>query len=183
MTDQTISENYLQLQKELHQNPNYGVASLSFAPIVADIMRQTQCKTLSDYGAGKKRLLEGLRGAGFVPDSYMPYDPVFPEYGNPQPADLVCCIDVLEHIEPELLPNVLSDLASITHRLGFFSVHMGPAGKVLSDGRNAHLIQKPSSWWLKRLVAHFEILHLQSHQMMGQGFWVLVEPIKSDLSS
>ena len=170
----TITTEYLQQQRKLHQNPNYGVASLSFAPIVADIMRQTGCSSVSDYGAGKKRLLEGLRHAGVIPSSYLPYDPVFPEYGEPKTADLVCCIDVLEHIEPELIDNVIEELSNITTKLGFFSIHMGPAGKILDDGRNAHLIQQPSSWWLKKLINYFEILHLQTHQMMGNGIWLLV---------
>jgi len=170
----TITTEDLQQQRKLHQNPNYGVASLSFAPIVADIMRQTGCSSVSDYGAGKKRLLEGLRHAGVIPSSYLPYDPVFPEYGEPKTADLVCCIDVLEHIEPELIDNVIEELSNITTKLGFFSIHMGPAGKILDDGRNAHLIQQPSSWWLKKLINYFEILHLQTHQMMGNGIWLLV---------
>jgi hypothetical protein len=55
---------------------------------------------------------------------------------------------------------------------------MGPAAKILSDGRNAHLIQEPSSWWLPKLTKYFEILHLQSHQMMGDGIWVVVRPKK-----
>jgi hypothetical protein len=175
----TITENYLEAQRKLHENPNYGVASLSFAPIVADLINQTQSKTISDYGAGKKRLLEGLAHAGVRPQAYYPYDPVFPEYGEPKSADLVCCIDVLEHIEPELLDNVMQDLSRITVNLGFFSIHMGPAGKTLADGRNAHLIQKPSSWWLKRLTDYFEILHLQSHQMMGRGIWVVVRRVEA----
>ena len=171
---QTITDTYLQQQRKLHENPNYGIASLSFAPIVADVMRINGCKSISDYGAGKKRLLDGLRQLEIEPTSYMPYDPVFPEYGEPKPADLLCCIDVLEHIEPELVDNVIRELAKIMTNLGFFSIHMGPAGKTLADGRNAHLIQKPSSWWLKKLIDHFEILHLQSHQMMGRGIWLVV---------
>ncbi|QWD75658.1 hypothetical protein ICV32_07445 [Polynucleobacter sp. MWH-UH24A] len=170
----TITNDYLQQQRRLHQNPNYGLASLSFAPIFADVMRQTGCSSVSDYGAGKKRLLEGLQKAGVNPSLYLPYDPVFPEYGEPQSADLVCCIDVLEHIEPELIDNVILELSNITTKLGFFSIHMGPAGKTLEDGRNAHLIQKPSSWWLKKFINYFEILHLQTHQMMGNGIWILV---------
>jgi len=172
--NQTISADYLDQQRKLHENPHYGVASLSFAPIVADIMRQTGLKSVSDYGAGKRRLLEGLRQSGIEPTTYLPYDPVFPEYGEPRSADLVCCIDVLEHIEPDLVDNVIAELARLTTNIGFFSIHMGPAGKTLSDGRNAHLIQKPSSWWLKKLTDHFEILHLQSHQMMGNGIWLIV---------
>lgn len=173
---ETISEAYRKLQQDLHLNPNYGVASLHFAPIVADIMRQTGARSISDYGAGKKNLLKGLASAGVTGFDYYPYDPAFPEYGKPKPADLVCCIDVLEHIEPDFLGNVIDDLAAITTKLGFFSIHMGPAVKVLADGRNAHLIQKPSSWWLKRLVERFEIAHVQRHQTMGSGIWVVVEP-------
>jgi hypothetical protein len=119
MNSATVSDEYLKLQQQLHQNPNYGIASLSFAPIVADIIRQTNVQSVSDYGAGKKRLYEGLTKAGAVPATYFPYDPVFPEYGPPQKADLVCCIDVLEHVEPEKLEAVLQELASMTVELGF----------------------------------------------------------------
>jgi hypothetical protein len=178
MSVATISEAYRKLQQDLHKNPDYGVASLAFAPIVADIVRQSKARSISDYGAGKKNLLKGLAAAGVTDFDYRPYDPAFPEYGEPRQADLVCCIDVLEHIEPELLDNVLDELEAITTRLGFFSIHMGPAGKILADGRNAHLIQKPTSWWLKRLVERFEITHLQLHQMMGHGVWVVVEPLQ-----
>lgn len=52
---------------------------------------------------------------------------------------------------------------------------MGPAGKVLSDGRNAHLIQKPTSWWLTRIVRRFEVIELQPC-WSGHGFWVFVKP-------
>jgi len=34
-TGNTISEDYRRMQQELHQNPEYGVASLAFAPTVA----------------------------------------------------------------------------------------------------------------------------------------------------
>lgn len=174
MNKSTISSEYLEQQKILHQNPDYGVASLSFAPIVADFIRQTGVQSVSDYGAGKKNLLLGLQRNGINPSEYYPFDPAFEEYGEPRPADLVCCIDVLEHIEPEKLESVLLELSKITLNFGFFSIHMGPAGKILSDGRNAHLIQKPSSWWLPRLTKYFEVLHLQSHQMMGDGIWLIV---------
>jgi hypothetical protein len=176
METQTITEEYRQQQQELHRNPNYGVASLAFAPLVAELIRQSGAQSLSDYGAGKQNLLKGLKEAGISELPYRPYDPAFPDYGVPQSADLVCCIDVLEHIEPELIDNVIDELARITTHLGFFSIHMGPANKVLPDGRNAHLIQKPSSWWLPKLARHFEIVQLQTHSTMGHGIWVIVKP-------
>ena len=50
----TISPEYLEQQKILHQNPSYGIASLSFAPIIADFISQTGVNSISDYGTGKK---------------------------------------------------------------------------------------------------------------------------------
>jgi len=171
-TKPIISEAYRRLQQDLHRNPNYGVASLGFGPIVRQVIDRFKPDALCDYGAGKQNLLKALEAAG-VSIAYHPYDPAFPEYGPARRADLVCCIDVLEHIEPEFLDNVLDELAALTARVGLFSVHTGPAVKVLADGRNAHLIQQPSSWWLPRLCQRFEIDELRSTQ---GGFFVVARP-------
>lgn len=176
-----ISDEYRAMQKDLHKNPNYGVASLGFAPIIAKLISLLNVRSLSDYGAGKKNLLRGLLELGETNFTYHAYDPAFPEYGEAKSGDLVCCIDVLEHIEPDLLENVLNDLEKITESYGFFSIHTGPAIKFLSDGRNAHLIQEQSSWWLKRLTNYFEILQLQTLPN-NSGFWVLVKRIKAGQS-
>jgi hypothetical protein len=173
---ETISDNYLAEQQKLHENPDYGVASIVFAPIVAKLMRDNGWKSIHDYGAGKQNLRRALE-VERLEFRYSAYDPVFPEYGEPNPADLVCCIDVLEHIEPDRLDAVLDDLMRIVTRFGFFSIHTGPATKVLSDGRNAHLIQALPYWWLPHLCKRFEILHLQAHRLMGPGFWVVVSPL------
>jgi len=63
----------------------------------------------------------------------LPYDPVFPEYGEPRPADLVCCIDVLEHIEPDLVDNVILELARVTTNLGLESSDNGRGNLADSD--------------------------------------------------
>lgn len=171
--NQTISAEYLALQKQLHNNPNYGVASIGYAPLVKQILEISQARSLSDYGAGKQNLRKALHDLGKSNFDYFPYDPAFPEYGAPHPAELVCCIDVLEHIEPDFVRAVLIDLRAITKKIGFFSIATGPAAKILADGRNAHLIQKPSSWWLPKLCEHFEIARLERDQ---HGFWVIAEP-------
>jgi len=170
---QTISEEYRRQQQELHKNPNYGVASLGFGGVVKKLIEESGARSLADYGAGKcnlKRVLDEMCMTGVA---YCPYDPAFPEYGPAKPADLVCCIDVLEHIEPEYLDNVLAELAAIVRRAGLFTIHTGPAMKTLADGRNAHLIQKPRSWWLPRLSKYFEVTHLENSTA---GFWVVVTP-------
>lgn len=172
VTGATISESYRDLQKKLHENPHYGEASLVFADVVKRIFEKTKAKSISDYGAGKCNLKVGLERSGLKDFDYYPYDPAFPEYGPPRAADLTCCIDVLEHIEPEYLENVIQDLQAITLRFGFFTIATGPAMKVLADGRNAHLIQQPSSWWLERLEKSFVIE--QVHGESDYNFLVLV---------
>ena len=99
-----ISDEYLHLQKELHTNPNYGNASLHFGELVLEIAGNIGAKSISDYGAGKRRLYNKLLELGKKNFAYFAYDPAFPEYGPPLSADLVCCIDVSGSMRSEELP-------------------------------------------------------------------------------
>jgi hypothetical protein len=167
----TISKQYLKLQQKLHENENYGTASIKHAPIIKQIFEKNNFLSISDYGAGKKNLQKALVNIGLKNFKYFPFDPAFPEYGSPEPADLVCCIDVLEHIEPEYLDNVIADLKLIVINTGFFNISTRPAKKTLEDGRNAHLIIKPTNWWLSLFLPIFYIEHLQQ---TSTGFLILV---------
>ena len=71
-----------------------------------------------------------------------------------------------------LLDNVLDDLKRVTIGVGVFTVHTGPAIKFLTDGRNAHLIQQPPSWWLPKFMSRFDLVPFSR---MSQGFWIAVE--------
>ncbi len=169
-----ISEGYREMQQQLHKNPDYGVASVHYAPLVAQVIEAVNANELLDYGAGKGRLGVTLKQNMKRPLTIRHYDPAIPEWSAPaQPCNFVACIDVLEHIEPALLDNVLDDLKRVTAGVGTFTVHTGPAVKFLTDGRNAHLIQQPPSWWLPKLMDRFE---LASFNRMPMGFWVVVEP-------
>lgn len=170
-----ISEEYRKEQEKLHENPNYGVASVTFAPLVSQIINMFGVTEVLDYGAGKCRLAHTIAEGHMLknPATFYGYDPGRPELADtPDPCEMVCCIDVLEHIEPELLENVLDDLKRVTESIGFFTVHTGPAVKTLSDGRNAHLIQEPMMWWLAKLDERFDI---QCIQKTSNGFYVVVK--------
>ena len=168
-----ISESYRRMQQELHRNPDYGVASVQYAPLVANVIKTIGATALLDYGAGKGRLGATLETMLDQPLSIHHYDPAIPQWSaSPAPCDLVACIDVLEHIEPDLIDNVLDDLKRVTAGVGVFTVHTEPAMKVLADGRNAHLIQKPPSWWLPKFMDRFE---LSQFNRMPMGFWIIAE--------
>jgi hypothetical protein len=67
------------------------------------------------------------------------------------------CIDVLEHIEPEYLDGVLTDLKRVTKKVGFFTIATREANKKLEDGRNTHLIVENKDWWKEKLLKYFDI--------------------------
>ena len=165
-----ISDAYRKEQEMLHAKGNYGTASLQFGKIVSEIINQTNALTVLDYGCGSmQNLATVLRPDHDV--EYTGYDPAVPEFSDkPDPADLVTCIDVLEHIEPELLENVLDDLCRLSPKWFFATVHTGPARKTLSDGRNAHLIQKSPLWWLEHFYKRWDV---RSFQAIPTGFAVI----------
>ena len=172
-----ITEQYRAEQATLHAKGDYGTAALQYGKVVASLLDSTGARSLLDYGCGSKRsLLQALKLPSDV--VYEGYDPAIPEYADrPTPAELVTCIDVLEHIEPELLDNVLDNLGELCDPYGFFTVHTGPAVKVLSDGRNAHLTQQGPDWWLPRFKKRFDVLNVHA---IPSGFALVVRSLQSD---
>ncbi len=165
---QTISEDYRRLNAELHEsNSKYGTSGSRYANQVRELCKTIETRDVLDYGCGKSTLQNNL------PFTIKQYDPAIEKYSSiPEPADVVVCTDVLEHIEPEYLDNVLDDLKRVTKKLAFFTVATRPAQKTLSDGRNAHLIQEPVEWWVPKLCERFTLSMLQN---FGSAFLVILE--------
>ncbi len=165
------SPSYVKEQEALHKTGQYGVTAQKYGGMVSGIIDKLEINHLLDYGCGSNlSLTKTLKPERKF--TYQGYDPGVARYATlPKPAEMVTCIDVLEHIEPEYLDDVLDHLADLTEVLLFASIHTGPAGKTLSDGRNAHLIQQPLEWWLPKLWDRFS---LQTVQVESPAeFWVI----------
>jgi hypothetical protein len=163
-----ISPEYAELNKKLHEDrPDYGISGARWASHILQFADEIiQSRDILDYGCGKRSLQDAL---GF---DIRNYDPAIGEYSAvPHPADIVACTDVLEHIEPECLDDVLADLRRVTKKMGFFTIATRPAKKFLSDGRNAHLIQQDAKWWLEKLWDKF---HIQQFNDLGGELLVIV---------
>lgn len=164
-----ISEAYKREQEILHLDPEYGQASVSYAPMVSKIANKLKCTSLLDYGCGKAKLFQHLQVEHEM--KLQAYDPAVPGFsGEPIPMQMVTCIDVLEHVEPECLDAVLDDLVRVTMYVGFFTVCTVPAKKTLSDGSNAHRIIEEPEWWLPKLMSRFDV---QTFQAIPDGFFVI----------
>ena len=183
MSHNLISPDYKEQCYELHRkSEGWGVASLAQAPLLAQLINKLGVTKVLDYGAGKCRLGKALQQAGITQSVTMTYyDPGVPaDYGveditvPPLPHELVACIDVLEHIEPDYIDVVLDDLKRVTEQYGFFTIACAKAMKTLPDGRNAHILIQPPWWWLEKLSERFKI-----HQFNGNAdhFVVFVKPL------
>ncbi len=153
-----ISAEYKALNEELHEErPDYGAgAGKKWGQMVNEFAKSLQTKDILDYGCGKGSLAMALPLMEVTN-----YDPAVPKWASkPEPHDLVICTDVLEHIEPEYLDDVLDDLVRVTRRALIVSVATRPAVKTLSDGRNAHLIVQPMEWWLPKIWSRFELISM-----------------------
>lgn len=142
-----VTDGYRQTLQAMHASGPWGIkgykAHLPLMPFFAEL----QATTILDYGSGTETLRQNLPHI-----DVRCYDPGIPGREQlPEPADLVVCTDVLEHIEPKLLDNVLAHIASLAIKGVYLNIACGPARAILPDGRNAHLIVENGEWWLSRL--------------------------------
>jgi len=148
----TITDEYVELNKKMHLNPVYGIGGRSRKEVVLKLSETLKTRSILDYGCGKGTLADAL------PFPIWEYDPAIPGKDSvPRAADLVVCLDVLEHVEPEMLDNVFGDLVRCANKMLFAIIDTGPADKDLPDGRNAHLIQQNKDWWAEKLGHYFNI--------------------------
>ena len=165
-----ISDSYRRLNSDLHAGGNYGRNGDKWATRVAEISDRYDASTILDYGCGQGSLARAL-GA-----RVQEYDPaIVDKSAAPLPADLVVCTDVLEHIEPDCLGDVLDHLRRLSRKACFVVVATRPAMKFLADGRNAHLIIEQDEFWRGRLNRRFKIL---SWEPMTGEFAAVLEPLK-----
>lgn len=151
--DLVATPEYRALLRKRYEAPGWGASGHHQAQTVADFARILNARTILDYGCGrgtlKRKLVEEF---GWRLDEVREYDPgIVGKDAMPMSADLVVATDVLEHIEPNLLTNVLEHINRLANRGVYLIIAQGPAKEVLADGRNAHLIQETLPWWTSRL--------------------------------
>lgn len=173
-----ISPEYLEQQRQLHgERDDYGVSAATHAQLVMQIAMATNSRSILDYGCGKAVLQEAL--PQFQITCYDPAIDAFSVYPT-SPHDLVYCGDVLEHIEPDRIDNVLDELERLSVRACIVSVSTREAKKILPDGRNAHLIVMPYNWWIDKLAKRF-VIH-QFTNSYPNGFVAVMEPKRNTVA-
>jgi hypothetical protein len=127
---------------------DYGRNGSRWASAVTDLMAASGSVTVLDYGCGKGALASQLNGV-----RVSEYDPAIPgKDSDPEPADLVVCTDVLEHVEPECLPAVIAHLDTLARRALLVNVSLVTGRRRLPDGSPAHRLVRDSAWWQETLA-------------------------------
>lgn len=172
-----ISEYYRHQLRQIHDNRPWGRAAEMCFEEICRFIDKYPAKSVLDYGAGR-RYLEQHLPLKYPGLEIRSYDPGVPDISHtPGPCDLTLCIDVLEHVEPDLLENVLEDLARVTVKYALLHVATRPAGLILPDGRNAHLIVESHDWWLDRISQNFLVIsHKKNKDALNSKFEVSRKP-------
>jgi hypothetical protein len=178
---QLISESYRNVlietrNQEIKKNGAWGSSARMLSQEILENIEKKSIRTILDYGAGTGSLGKHL------PEKYTVtnYDPGIVKIAhNNSPKDFVACIDVLEHIEPEFLENVLDDLQRCMLKSGYFVISCREAKKILANGENAHLIVKSREWWKEKLEKRF-ILKEEIWDDSDKSYKVYLEPQKTE---
>jgi len=165
-----ITKEYQDQNKLLHiQNKDYGGGGQRRKKDILPIIAKYKPESILDYGCGK-----GLLAKSMSQHNWQEYDPCIPGKNSlPTACDLVVCCDVLEHVEPELIENVIEHIKILTNKVAFFCIGLRPANKTLPDGRNTHISLFPKEKWLGIIHRHFCII---DHRGSKGKFFITGEP-------
>ena len=127
---------------------------------IKKIIVETGSIDLLDYGCGKALwyvntvtinniVYSGVSNFWNIKEFYL-FDPGVDKYSKKpgKKFDGVVCTDVLEHIHPDDMDDVVSEIFSFAKKFVFFDIATVEDNKILSNGENAHLTVKPHKWWV-----------------------------------
>ena len=125
-----------------------------------------------DYGSGKGTLKYCLSIRSHKNPIYtvFNYEPAF-GIDERRPCDLVICRAVLEHVEPDLIEDVLHDLRSCTLKVAYLCIGLRLSADILPDGSNAHKIIESADWWGQKISPYF-IPYWRKHSKRKANFYV-----------
>lgn len=173
---QLISDEYRKINENLHNKRlDYGTCGHQYSEQILVLSNKLNTTDILDYGCGKCTL------ANTLPFAIKKYDPAIRAFHEePAPADIVSCTDVMEHIEPELLDNVLTHIQSKVKKMVYLIICTKEAKKTLEDGRNAHILIHDSQWWFNKISEYFRVFTFTLNGDSGESVEIVATLRKQD---
>lgn len=153
-----ITDDYRALNARAHEEgTGYGIRGYKHLQPALALAELYGGKSVLDYGCGQGTLAAHARRVSDLP--FFNYDPAVPQWAAmPTPADIVVCTDVLEHVEPLCITNVVKHIAELTQKAAYLQIACREAGRVLADGRNAHLLVRDGMFWFDLIREYMDIV-------------------------
>lgn len=146
-----ITEEHKRISSEHHlNNPKYGGGNYSDLEIarVRSLGKDYKIKTILDYGSGKGVLKKTLlRECPLF--KVWNYEPAL-DIDQRQPVDLVWCKDVLPHVEPECVDDIIQDIEKYCQKVLYIQIYTAPSKTLMGD-QDIRRITKPMEWWLEKM--------------------------------
>lgn len=151
-----ITPEYTEQNRLLHEQCRakgdpWGVSGRRYVDEVVKFAAETMCESILDYGCGSGTMKEGLKK--ILPIKVDEYDPAIPGKNivHGDAYDMVVCTDVMEHVEPNKIDNVLQHISSLARKAVYLVIACNETQHFLPDGRSSHLTIKPPRWWVDRV--------------------------------
>ena len=177
---------YVKMYKQMHQTTDKfpGGAIKKHAEEIGELLRQTESRTLLDYGCGRGDQYYQHRVQDHWPRVKIAmFDPGVTAYGRKPEGifDAVVVCDVMEHVPESAVDDVLQDIFASAGKFVFFSIRSNKAKAFLPDGTNAHCTIKPPEWWAEKVSAHNNGVparircHIRSPERDNRNPWKLLD--------
>jgi len=158
-----ISNKYKDLIVQRHKKTKWGGAVEHKQKFIKKHADEYSCKSILDYGSGYGMMKQLMQED--YPNEYEihEYEPgIVGKDLDPIACDMTISFDVLEHIEPNKIDNVLQHIYDKTNKIAYHNICCIPAQGSFPDGRNFHLLVKKPSWWIKKFEDKWDIISSSS---------------------
>lgn len=171
---QLITDEYRALNARAHDdNTGFGIRGYKHLDAVLGLAGQYSAVDALDYGCGQATLSAHAKRMSDLLISN--YDPAIPKYAAaPGPADLVVCTDVLEHVEPLCITNVVKHIATLAKKVAYLEIATREAQRTLADGRNAHLLVRDGMFWFDLVREYMDIVKFTAKP--GHSVVIVAQP-------
>lgn len=155
---------YLKEYKEFHDRGWFPAGTFVDRDVhaIKMLIKETDSKTLLDYGCGKAIKYRKIDAAKFYGvEKIFLYDPAYDMFDEliDHNVDIVICTDVMEHVPEEEVYGTLKTIISKADKAVFFSIACYPASKKMDDGTNLHVTIKDPDWWDSQIESAVEELN------------------------
>lgn len=133
----------------------HGACLKDHAKEIGNLIKDTDSKSLLDYGSGKGTQYFKYR---IHKEHFYDIMPTLYDIGIQQFSDLpngkfdgVFSTDVMEHIPEEELDDVFSYIYKTATKFVYLAICTIPAPDLLPNGEQAHVTLKPIEWWVEKI--------------------------------